>query len=1125
MRKIGQARAKYVFIVLTILLLSASLALPGLAPTPARAQGCDVTVNVAVGSGPTCVTFDTSVTYSSATNPGDPAVFGKTVYLQFLTPPQTCVDIVVESQSGWTTGPYPQLNYLSWDCMGGAVGVYGSDDPSFHGGYIAARHEFMWASPTSFTITLHLHNPATPTPTPTPSLTPTPTFAPTSTPALTPNGTCTSSWTLKYDFATVGNHNDQGWTALPNSTIGGFIDNDGYHPSVKTIPTDGSKYAFYLSISRQLQADTVLTALSMDVDYIPGQPFTDDMRQIKAMVGDGTLINAGSPPPAGRNTYNWTGHHVGGVIRIDLYATGAQVGQAIIFQGDVLLKSITLSGIGRTPEGTCVPNSNGQSGNTDSGNSWAYPVAMADQTGLKQISLGQTTAGPDIFRYLIDGVPSSPAYDTAKTATLFFAKNVSVNVHSATDGTVTEVVPIERDGLCTALTSGFKLPTFTCPYDFFLTQYAWSYQSVYRVTVAVSGSDTLSYLVTSPTVTVGQTVSKSCILGKAISFYVLQLNPTLIASEYQLNTAAYTIVQGRSSDTPFDLTPRFAEEPRDIQCGLPTANGCTLVRNPTFSSSADQWTSTDLSVTPHNPPGESTGILLTSGVRQSLNLDPSMQYVINVRARQITPAGDVRVDFSLKLGTTEEIVQVAGTTSDTVTIDAATYTANLSGLFDLVIAPTANTRSNVIIDFVCVSDTDELPVAPSECLLRNFEFDSSQYWTVDSGIVQFNGGMAWLTDPSVITQEVTLHPKDTGPQQYKISMIARRYGAPSTGESITLTWSLTGGSGGIGDSLAGLTNQNFKTKEDLFTVDTTTMYTLNLESEGTGGSGQTLQIDRICIQTADGTSPPGYKNLPPIPFTVECKVCAYSPVGDVNVDLPEVIAWLLCAITQIWHCQAKTILMGIWQAIVDVLTFLGFWRLWMFYTVQTTAAWGNDNVVVALRYMNGLVLNLQTAIVDAIYSGPRGVIVTDTGTSFWDALVSLFNGIRDITTSIVGLISNLVDRVFWLILLLVAIIISVINLIIQFVLAASGSIIGFITVLFTTIQTALSAPPSAVTGIPICDMNADMIPESCVGIFVLEQSFFFDGSPLNFIMPLVQGTTVFALFWWAIHQFKGALEK
>jgi len=149
---------------LILAILGIAFVLFSLYPAGVRVQACVVQVNVASGFGASCVSLDTYYTYQSDLNPGEAGVFDQTVYLQFLTDPYTCLNIVVQSQTGWTAGSSTHLNYLSWDCANSPTGDLIGTDPKFHRGTIENVKQFMWASPTPFTITIRFHVPGDPEP-------------------------------------------------------------------------------------------------------------------------------------------------------------------------------------------------------------------------------------------------------------------------------------------------------------------------------------------------------------------------------------------------------------------------------------------------------------------------------------------------------------------------------------------------------------------------------------------------------------------------------------------------------------------------------------------------------------------------------------------------------------------------------------------------------------------------------------------------------------------------------------------------------------------------------------------------------------------------------------------------
>ena len=61
---------------------------------------------------------------------------------------------------------------------------------------------------------------------------------------------------------------------------------------------------------------------------------------------------------------------------------------------------------------------------------------------------------------------------------------------------------------------------------------------------------------------------------------------------------------------------------------------------------------------------------------------------------------------------------------------------------------------------------------------------------------------------------------------------------------------------------------------------------------------------------------------------------------------------------------------GIWQILTGILVFFGYFRMWLNAQLGEFVTWGNGNLLVALRYVNGLAVNLGAQIANAIQSNP-----------------------------------------------------------------------------------------------------------------------------------------------------------
>lgn len=962
----------------------------------------------------------------------------------------------------------------------------------------------IWSDTVDASVTYQIDSIySTPTSTPSPTVTPTP-IPP------GPPGTCNTSYDITYDFTDADPH---GWTGNP-----GGPDNDGFTAGYTDIPGGGGS-AVYLILQHELGSGSLLTNIDLDIEYQPGSSGSDtDLRKIQAAVGATTLdLGAGSPPAAGRHTYSWSGSQSAGLLVFNLFASGITA----IPNGYLTVKSVRLRGNGFSPDGVC--NALSSTGDNED-DAWAFPVAPADMIAGGPISELTSDNGAfnvrPVFKQFTDGLPGD-GFDTSKVAIQIYSIRQDAYIHSATDGTVSSVVALTGDPCLETSLIGplINAPAYTCQHtDYQARTLRISYQSVSLVTIQLSAGK-LTYAVRNANVQEGQTVSKGCVLGYALSYYTLNIGvqPNIGVSVHP-STEGYTVIQGRDeTETPFDILPYLKLVPENRFCGQQANGGCDNVHNPTFQSPNAEWSPSSGAV--QNPTGENAGLLLVGSVRQSILLSSSTEYTITVKSHLLQAVNDVAVTFEVQLGSSAPTtIHVSGLSSQTTVIPASTYEPTIApDMYDLVLRETPNTRSNVVVDFICISDGDEQPPLPSDCILQNFEFNDSSIWDMSGGAI-ISGGLAHLPDSASISQDVMLSPAAGGDQDYTLSVDARRAGAPADGESISLDYDLVS-SGTFSGSFS---TPTIKTLTATITVSTKDTYTLTLTADG---SSQTLEIDKVCIKTSDGSPPPGYKQPPPIPFTALCKVCSYSPIGDVNYDLPEVIGWLFCALSQIWNCQAKTILYGIWQALITILTFLGFMRLWFSYTMTAGATWLNSDIVIVARYFNAQFINLGQQLYDAIAYGPRtSTTVVEAGTNFGDVLISAFNTIRDVIGNLQVLASTLIDRLFSVAMALISLVSSVITLLGLLILTFINNVLGLFPALIGSLINGINVGAATLPpGAPTCSDPDSAAYGICLGFYVLDNTVWSGWA--GQLLPLLLGAASFKLILWGFLELKRAFTS
>ena len=985
----------------------------------------------------------------------------------------------------------------------------------------------------------------TPTPTSTPTNTPTPTPVPTQPPA----GTCLSSWTKTYQFADSG----AGWSTETGTMAA--RDEAGYH----TIPNQ-SQYGWtqsldiWTNIGSETEADTTVSAIGLNIDYNQGDPGLQDLRKIQVVHNDTDVLVDLTRPSSGTINQTWSVTSTGGKYEIIIYASGAMLNESQA-NGSATVISMTITAAGVSPDGSCIPG-----GPTPSDAAhWAYPVASGDRQAKNPINGLSEDGRPDSlipgwgnrytnrspFTYLTSDIPYA-TYDKDKEGVLFYGNDLDRNVHSMTEGEVSSVTRLSTLGdVCRNVNPNqvlSPLPGYSCYFD--IPGAKGNALDYHDASLVVVTTDTalISYLVANVQVQEGETVSPGCILGQTLPFQEAIFNvylgwPPSIGYTWTPTADSYTVVQARDlSGIPFDLVPNLMDEPQDLRCGGgggAGAGGCAYVHDPYFffSSSDNPWQAMGSGT--NHAAGLSSGLWLRDTTTQGLNLDATHSYTITVTAHLLTSAsgapqrvlGDFDAlpesraaaqtslyDFTVKLGAnTATTISLTTQNSETTTIGPDTFLPLDGSGFLLAIAPTSHTQDNVVVDYICVSDTDSGNPAPSGgCLLLNPEFETQDAWTRTNGgggQPLINKGLVTVPDGSSIAQDLELFPKNSGAQNYTLTVSAYRQGVPATGQSVSFDWSYTSHNGSVGP----FTDNTLRDGTDTFSITTHSTGTLTITTNASSGT-QVGVIDKVCVTTDDGTDPPGYQAPPPPSVTAQCKTCAYVPVGDVNYDLPGVIAWLMCGIAQIWTCQMRQILYGIWQVVTSILTFLVLSRAWIALTLNQLAAWVNADIRIFTAWLNGALANLMTAITGVI--APWGPHDNGGGANIWDVLIAFFNVLRDLIKAIVTLATALFELLG-----------ALVGLIINGILYLITQLIGLLRTLINLILNALNAPPIPPEGVPVCDDTAEVIYENCVPIFMINNTILGDTSPLWRLLPLIEGASGFGLIWWAIGKIRNALTR
>lgn len=263
--------------------------------------------------------------------------------------------------------------------------------------------------------------------------------------------------------------------------------------------------------------------------------------------------------------------------------------------------------------------------------------------------------------------------------------------------------------------------------------------------------------------------------------------------------------------------------------------------------------------------------------------------------------------------------------------------------------------------------------------------------------------------------------------------------------------------------------------------------------------------------------PPGEPN-PNTPITGQCTTCVYAPTGDVMLDTIRLVNWALCNIANLYTCLLIPLLLKMWNTIINILRFMQAWREWTGNVVTQVTQWLIANLLICIYWLGGTITNAVNAIVNGISGNFRTTVIQSGNANLFDVLISLFNnignlgttlidGIRDVVSSVANVLISLINAILVLALLFAQIVIAVINLLISAINEIFG-LIGFVPRIVGTFLDAFgSAATNPINGLSMFRTNSGtgspgsldcthpVLFHACLGLFVLDNTVF--GSSIN----------------------------
>jgi hypothetical protein len=422
-----------------------------------------------------------------------------------------------------------------------------------------------------------------------------------------------------------------------------------------------------------------------------------------------------------------------------------------------------------------------------------------------------------------------------------------------------------------------------------------------------------------------------------------------------------------------------------------------------------------------------------------------------------------------------------------------------------------------------------IPTAPRCDLIRQdiATFENLFAWQIlpeSAGAGHPSGQPKGLTMPSGVTADLELN-LDTA-AQYVIRLEFHRTTA-STGGTFELrlgtepAFKVDIDPGDSGTQVFEVPAGNYTPNPGNYNMEGSALYKLILTAP-TWSPNPGLIIDFVCISvntegggpgSGGGTGDAGGGGLfgGGIQQTA-CEECTYNPVGDLFQDIPRLIEWLWCGLSQLFDCVLRNVLYGLWQTIVRIIQIIAFLRLWAGLILERAIAWVLGNLGVLAAWLGGHIINLLTAIGAPILNVASGFIngVLSLLAGLWgffQQVLVVLSAIATFLTSAVGLVGNGFQFV-----------VSIVEQIWHFI----SQVVGIVPILIGSLIAGLNASAASIPSwAPACNNPSSLLYYPCLGMYVLDNTIFL--GPVYYLVPIAIALVAWQVIGWAIKQFREAL--
>jgi hypothetical protein len=422
-----------------------------------------------------------------------------------------------------------------------------------------------------------------------------------------------------------------------------------------------------------------------------------------------------------------------------------------------------------------------------------------------------------------------------------------------------------------------------------------------------------------------------------------------------------------------------------------------------------------------------------------------------------------------------------------------------------------------------------LPTAPRCDLIRQdiATFENLFAWQIlpeSAGAGHPPGDTDGLTMPSGVTADLELN-LDTA-AQYVIRLEFHRTTA-STGGVFEMqlgtepAFKVDIDPGDSGTQVFEVPAANYTPNPGNYNMEGSALYKLALTAP-TWSPNPGLVLDFICISvntegggpgSGGGTGDAGGGGLfgGGIQQTA-CEECSYNPVGDLFQDIPRLIEWLWCGLSQLFDCVLRNVLFGLWQTIIRIIQIIAFLRLWAGLIIERAIAWVLGNLGVLAAWIGGHIINLLTAIGTPILNFASGFIngVLSLLAGLWgffQQVLVVLSAIATFLTSAVGLVGNGFQFV-----------VSIVEQIWHFI----SQVVGIVPILIGSLIAGLNASAASIPSwAPACNNPSSLLYYPCLGMYVLDNTIFL--GPVYYLVPIAIALVAWQVIGWAIKQFREAL--